>query len=193
VSKPDPKEEALAAAIKYLKADRWLKDSRAGADAKRASLMRQAGFEVVEDNGGFPTLEYTGKNAESVIALAVAGDKIAHQALCLVALRLTDQGKALPLVLQKYIDGTASKLKYGKRGNPALNSLRDDAILDTIEIVVGFGFNPRRNAAHKDGHKSACSIVSRALGECGIARSEAAVETIWKNRRDAWKKAGIAR
>jgi hypothetical protein len=70
--KPNSKD-ALAAAVKYLKADRWLKDSQAGADAKRASLMRQAGCDVVEDSNGYPVLKYTGKNAEPVIALALAG------------------------------------------------------------------------------------------------------------------------
>src|SRR5258706_5693116 len=120
MSKPNTKD-ALAAAIKYLKADRWLKDGQAGVDVLRASLMRRAGFEVGEDNRGFPVAEYTGENAESVVALAAAGDEVAHQALCRVALRLTDQGKTLPLVLQKYVVAAASKLKQGKRGNPALN------------------------------------------------------------------------
>jgi hypothetical protein len=184
-------KSALVAAVRYLKSDPWLKDASAGADARRANLMHQAGVAVVEDNNGVPVLSYTGTDANSVIALAIGGDAVAHQALCLVAARLTAKKETLPLALQQYVVGAASQLKRGKKGNPAVNALRDDAIFDAIEIVIKLGFKPTRNRASK--HESACSIVAKALADCRAALSEGEVETIWQNRRRAWEKAGISR
>src|SRR4051794_36969819 len=113
--------EALAAAIKYLKADRWfgvwLKDSESGVDAKRARLMRQAGCDVIEGQDGIPKLKYTGKNAKNLIARANAGDPIAHQALCLIAQQLTANRETLPPEVQFYVVAVASELKRGKKGN----------------------------------------------------------------------------
>jgi hypothetical protein len=194
VSKPNSKD-ALNAALKYLEADRWLRDSQGSADARRASLMRQAGFEVIEGNNGFPVGKYTGKSADCLIALALDGDQVAHQALCLIADRLTADKETLPLALQRYVVRAAAQLSIGKKGKRAalFNGLRDDAILDAVEIVMDFGFNATRNAGHKEGHESACSIVTRALGECGAALSESRVTEIWKKRLEAWKQAGIGR
>lgn len=189
--KPNSKD-ALAAAVKYLKADRWLKDSQAGADAKRASLMRMAGHEVAEENG-IPVVKYTGRSAESVIAYAVAGDQVAHQALCLIAQRLTDNKETLPPALQGYVVRVAAQMNAGKRGKrtAGTNDLRDDAILDAVEIVMKFGFGAMRNDARKQ--ESACSIVVQALGECGAAISEKTVNSIYTKRRRAFARAGIAR
>jgi hypothetical protein len=194
VSKPNSKD-ALSAAVKYLKADRWLKDRQGSVEARRGILMRQAGVEHVEGNKGFPVEKLTGKNADCVIALALDGDLLAHQALCIGAGRLTADKATLPLALQRYVVSAAARLNIGKKGHRAalFNDLRDDAILDAVEIVMKFGFGATRNAGHKVGHESACSIVARALGECGAALSESRVSDIWKKRVEAWKQAGIAR
>ena len=193
MKKSDPKE-ALAAATKYLKADRWLKDGPSGIDARRATLARLAGRDVVEDSNGRPLEKFTGKTAEAVIALAVAGDQVAHQALCIVAARLTNDKETLPLGLQKYVVGAAAKLSIGKRGTrTAYNGLRDDAILDAVELVMKFGFKATRNVGHKPGHESACSIVVEALRNCGAAMSEKNVNEIYANRRKLWERSGVLR
>jgi hypothetical protein len=194
LSKPNSKD-ALAAAVKYLKSDCWLKDSQGSVEVRRASLMRQAGVDVVEVDNGFPVEKFTGKSADRLIALALDGDQVAHQALCIIADRLTAVKETLPLALQRYVVRAAAQLSIGKKGKRAalFNDLRDDAILDAVEIVMTFGFNATRNAGHKEGHESACSIVAQALGECGAALSESRVTEIFQERLEAWKKADIAR
>jgi hypothetical protein len=196
MSKPNSKE-ALAAAIKYLKADRWLgvwlKDSESRVDVRRTSLMQQAGCDVIEGQDGIPEVKYTGKNAKNLITLANTGDQIAHQALCAIAQRLTVNGETLPRQLQFYVVAAASELKRGKRGKrvQVFNDLRDGAIFNALEVVMTFGFNATRNAEHKEGVESACSIVSEALGKSGAPLSESQVAKIMDAQLDGWTKAGV--
>jgi hypothetical protein len=138
------------------------------------------------------TTQASSANAPDFFNSLLEGDGIAHQALCEVAAHLTASNETLSPALQKYVVTAASQLMRGKRGNPALNSLRDDAILDAVEIVMKFGFKATRNDASR-GHESACSIVALALGECGVARSESQVKKIWEEQLKKWKAAGIAR
>jgi hypothetical protein len=192
-------KQALAAAVKYIKADHWLgvwlKDSEARVDVARGGFASQAGLDVIRWHDGPDGLEerFTRRNAEGVIALANTGNQIAHEALCLVAKHLTVRGKALPLQLQYYVVGAAIELKKGGKGKRlhVFNDLRDGAIFHALEVVITFGFNATKNAGHKEGVESACSIVSQALGKCGAALSESQVTNIMNLQLKGWTKAGV--
>jgi hypothetical protein len=184
---------ALSEAVKYLR-DRLiplLKNPNQAPDTRRASLIRMAGVDLENDESGAPPrVEYTGRTASSVIALALSGDRIAHQALCIIAESITARGKTLPLPLQHYVVRAASALKMGKRGNPAINDLRDDAIMWTVQIVISLGLKPTRNSATE--LPSACSIVAAALDRAGApAIGERAVEKAWRKRLQLTKDAGF--
>jgi hypothetical protein len=198
MSKPNSKE-AIAAAVKYLKADHWLgvwlKDGEARVNVARTGFASQAGLDFIRWHDGPDGLEerFTERNAERVIAQANTGNQIAHEALCRAAEHLTVRGKALPLQLQYYVVGAAIQLKKGGKGKRlhVFNDLRDGAIFHALEVVMMFGFNATRNAGHKEEIESACSIVSLALGKCGAALSESQVTKIMNSQLKGWTKAGV--
>jgi hypothetical protein len=196
MSNPNSKE-ALAAAVKYFKADHWLgiwlEDSEGRVNIRRGILARQVGLDLIRWGDGSLEERYIERNAESVIAAANAGDQIAHEALCRAALHLTKHGKILPPQLQRYVVAAASELKRGRPGKRlrVFNDLRDGAIFHALEIVMTFGFNATRNNAHRDGVESACSIVAQALGKCGAALSESQVKKIMEAQLKGWKRADV--
>jgi hypothetical protein len=86
----------------------------------------------------------------------------------------------------------ATKFKKSPRPGRPDNSGRDFMIVQTIWWLVNtYELTPTRNRepdSNRQPPVSACSIVAEVLVELGVALSEAAVETIWQNRRpeDFW-------
>jgi hypothetical protein len=54
----------------------------------------------------------------------------------------------------------------------------------TARSTIG-GLQATRNLEQKEEHESGCSVVARALAECGINMSEQSVATVWTRRRAA--------
>ena len=184
---------AFAAALAYLKAHPWLRDPLAGKNALRFNLMCEAGLDVTDDDElSHERLRFTGEHPENVIALATAGDSIAHEALCDVADHLAKCGKTLPPALQRYVIAAARHPKPSRRGrHPVSNIHRDEAIFHAVQLAVGMGLRPTRSVASSDDRESACSVVARALTECDMAMSEQAVVSVWTKRRCARERAGF--
>jgi hypothetical protein len=187
-------EDRLNAAVCSLEADRLLHDVRAGTNAFRYSLMCEMGFDILPDES-IPSenweRRFTGQNPERAIALAAAGDPIAHDALCAVAAHINQHGRVVPSKLQGYIISAARGGVVKRRGrHPVKNLYRDDAIFRAVNIVIGMGIPATRN---DDGKRteSACSIVAAALKKCGICMKEGGVVSIWEKRGKARRAGGF--
>ena len=191
----DVATRAYRSALKSLAEDRWLKDLNASENALRHNLMCMCGFEVDLSKTGFSRECFSGEEVDDVVLIAMTGDRIAHEALVCVARHLTERGKSLPLKLQDYIVGAAEKRPKFKRSRHKVSNLyRDHAIFNAVEKAIAEGLLLTRNrAAKKEGLKSACSVVAKALGDLPtrMSMSEHTVETIWRDRAAANEKAGF--
>jgi hypothetical protein len=119
---------------------------------------------------------------EQLIRAAGEGVPEAHEALCQLALKLTQEGKPLPWQLQRYIVSVAaaSRLSKPRGGDKGANRIRDIYILATLRHLERKGIKPTRNEA--TDAPSGCSIVAEALKRGGAALSEQAVAKIWQAR-----------
>ena len=186
----DDTQPVINQMVASLTANLWLKDAQAGEKAAKFNLKCMAGIEKIDET----EVQFTGESSDLVIAIASAKapeSYIAHEALCEVATDLTEQNKALPMDLQRYIVTAATITIRRTRGGSILrNIMRDDAIYRAVQIGVKSGLMPNRNeTANKE---SACSSAMEALKRCGVHLSEAEIVKIYKKRRDVYRKAWIA-
>lgn len=185
----DAAERAFDEVLAFLRNKPWFRDSNATLRALRFNLTYMAGWDV-EAGESSPPDKRVG-DLDEVIKLATSGDRIAFDALCDVADRLTTAGESLPPPLQRYIvDAARVPPRWRKARHPLANLHRDDAIFHAVELVVRRGFKATKNEA-TDGREPACSIVARALMACGLKRSETTVAGIWGKRWKAREKAGF--
>lgn len=122
---------------------------------------------------------YDDEQAKSVIAKARAGDALADDLLRKIACKALREGReVMPPNLAEYISEVlANGRRPGRPGAPQKFE-RDTWIYGAVEKVRKLGFNATRNVTSE--HASACSIVTTALAELGVALSEKSVERIWE-------------
>jgi hypothetical protein len=134
---------------------------------------------------------------EALVAEALHGSRLAHDALCYAAMRVLAIGDPLPNWLGRYVVLIAAEGKpTAKRGRrPKTKALRDTAIASVAHKISKnyglYGLKPTRNIASEA--ESACSIVTEALKRHGIKLKEASVNAIWQRMESSLDEAQDAR
>ena len=182
------KEAAIAAARTVLEKVPGALDEGSGRRAIKFHLMCMAGLGTpldVDASDPMRDWEFTGERSSEVVERAMAGDSIAHDALCAIADNLTTRSKTLPKALQEYIVSTARDGMQRKRGqHPGKNTCRDFGICLAVKCVTELGLDATRSpaTADKNGRECGCSITALALHQLNLTMSEGAIKKIWDKR-----------
>ena len=111
------------------------------------------------------------------------GDRAAWDACAFLLLAFQDRPAALPqdfnsLAYEAMLGLAQRPTKRGRR----TDFVRDLIIADAVGLATSAGATATRN--QESPPTSACDIVSQTLEKHGIYRSYAAIEKIWKQRKD---------
>lgn len=124
----------------------------------------------------------------NLILSAVAGHKIAHDALHEIANRKRAKGEALIPKLETYLIVDSPKFRTRRARPVGTDVVRCAAIAGAVAALCEVnGFNRTRSRASVASGKAgecACSVVSEVLRERGTPTTEQAVEKIYEKWRD---------
>jgi hypothetical protein len=187
-------QAAFAEVLEFLQHHPWLRDDHASNKGYQLALACRGGFFFESDDPS--SICFTGANLIELLSLARDQDRFAHRALLEIARDLTRRKQSLPFDLQAYVVALFDKPFVARKGpHPVSDAHRDDAIFHAVEIATRAGFRPSRNREGTNGSQgidSACSLVARALNQCGKPMQENNVERAWRTQKLAREEAAAA-